>query len=41
MQIDQFLLKSYKDLGYQIINIPFGTLEERTNFIVNSLSCDL
>ena len=39
--IDNFLLKAYKELGYNIINVPFGTIEQRTNFIINSLSCDL
>lgn len=39
--IDVFLMKSYTDLGYNIINVPFGTLEERTNFVLNSLSCEL
>ncbi|MEP2171878.1 MAG: ATP-binding protein [Polaribacter sp.] len=39
--IDVFLLKSYTDLGYHIINVPFGTIEERTNFVLHSLSCKL
>lgn len=39
--IDNYLTKSYTELGYKLINIPFGTIEERTNFIINSLSCDL
>ena len=37
-KIDLFLLKTYLKLGYSIVNVPFGTIEERTNFIVNSLS---
>ncbi len=39
--IDTFLTKAYSELDYKIINVPFGTVDERTNFIINSLSCDL
>lgn len=39
--IDTFLTKAYTDLEYKIINVPFGTIEERTHFIIHSLSCDL
>ena len=39
--IDTFLLDAYVEVGYKIINVPFGSVEERTNFILNSLSCDL
>lgn len=39
--IDTFLTKAYQDLGYKIINVPFGSVLERTNFIINSLACDL
>lgn len=35
--IDQFLQKAYKDLGYTIIEVPFGSVIERVNFIVNWL----
>ena len=41
IEIDVFLMKAYLDLGYAIINVPFGSIKERTNFIINSLSCDL
>ena len=40
-KIDAFLTKAYQELGYKLINIPFGTVDERTNFIINSLACDL
>jgi predicted ATPase len=40
-KIDVYLRKAYLDLGYTLINVPFGSLKERTNFIINSLSCDL
>ena len=39
--IDTFLLKTYSELGYRTINIPFGTVYERVDFIINSLSCEL
>ena len=35
--IDQFLQKAYKDLGYNIIDVPFGSIEERVDFILNWL----
>ena len=40
-KIDLFLLEAYKQLGYKIINVPFGSVKERTDFIVNSLTSDL
>ena len=39
--IDEFLTKAYTELGYKIINVPFGSIDERTNFILNSLSCEI
>lgn len=39
--IDGFLTKAYIDLNYKIINVPFGTVDERTNFIIHSLSLNL
>lgn len=35
--IDQFLQKAYKDLGYLIVDVPFGSVEERTAFILHWL----
>lgn len=40
-KIDVYLKKAYLDLGYTLIDVPFGSLKERTEFILNSLSCDL
>ena len=40
-EIDVFLIKAYTDLGYTIINVPFGTIKERTDYVVNSLLSDL
>ena len=39
--IDKFLLKAYSALGYKIYNVPFGSIKERTDFILNALSCDI
>ena len=39
--INKFLIDAYKDLGYSIINVPFGSVKDRTDFIINSLSSDL
>lgn len=36
--IDQFIIKTYTDLGYKIINVPFGKLEERVQFILHFLT---
>ena len=36
--IHQFLIEAYKELGYAIIEVPFGTVKDRTDFIINSLS---
>jgi len=36
-EIDIFLQRAYKDLGYEMISVPFGTVEERTDFILTWL----
>ncbi|WP_298778894.1 ATP-binding protein [uncultured Polaribacter sp.] len=41
IKIDKYLLEAYNYLNYKIINVPFGTTKERTDFIINSLSCEL
>ncbi len=38
VKIDTFLTKAYTNLGYQLINVPFGDIEQRAHFILNSLS---
>jgi predicted ATPase len=40
VKIDAFLIEAYSELGYMLVNVPFGSVKERTNFIVNSLSCE-
>lgn len=37
VEINSFLEKSYTKIGYEIINIPFGSVKERCNFILESL----
>jgi predicted ATPase len=41
IRINNFLEKTYKELGYTLINVPFGSIKERTNFIINSLKSDI
>ena len=33
--IDRFLIKTYQKLGYHLVDVPFGTISERTQFIIN------
>jgi predicted ATPase len=40
VKIDTFLVAAYSELGYTLIHVPFGSVEERTNFIIKSLSCE-
>ena len=35
--IDTYLEKTYKDLNYSLIEVPFDTVENRSNFILNWL----
>ncbi len=35
--ISEFIYKTYQDLGYAITNVPFGNVEERSQYILNSL----
>ena len=37
LQIHEHLKNTYKSLGYNITEVPFGTVEERTNFILNTI----
>jgi len=37
LQIHNHLKNTYKNFGYHIIEVPFGTVEERTNFILNNI----
>ncbi|MCG8805344.1 ATP-binding protein [Tenacibaculum finnmarkense] len=37
VEIDRFLKKSYLEIGYEIITVPFGTVRERCDFILQSI----
>ena len=37
LAIHNHLKKAYKDLGYTIIEVPFGTARERANFILEKI----
>lgn len=37
-KINEHLIKSYQGLGYVIKEVPFGSIQDRAQFIVNSLS---
>lgn len=37
VKIHGYLINIYKNFGYYIIEVPFGSVEERTNFIINSI----
>lgn len=39
--IDTFLVDAYHKLGYKIITIPFGSVNDRADYIINSLACDI
>ena len=35
--IDKYLQNTYQELGYSITEVPFGTVKDRSNFILNWL----
>lgn len=41
VKIDTFLREAYLEVGYEIINVPFGTVKERCDFILHSLQNDV
>jgi len=38
LKIHDCLVKTYKTYNYQLINVPFGTVKERTDFILKTLN---
>jgi len=40
IKIDEFLKEAYTALNYKLVNVPFGSIKHRTDFIINSLSCE-
>lgn len=41
LQIDSFLTKTYQNFGYQIVNVPFGSIDERVDYIINYLQSNV
>jgi len=41
VKIDKFLQKAYKELGYNLIKVPFGIVKSRTDFILKNIESDL
>jgi predicted ATPase len=40
VRINEYLVTAYKELGYAIIEVPYGSVTERTDFILNSLESE-
>jgi len=38
VQIHDYLKQTYIDFNYKIVEVPFGTVEERSNFILNRIA---
>lgn len=38
LKIHEHLLETYQSYNYNLIDVPFGTVEERTNFILEALN---
>ncbi len=41
VEIHHYLKKTYKEIGYKINIVPFGSVKERTNFILDSLKNEI
>ena len=41
VKIDTFLKEAYEEIGYNIIDVPFGTVHERCDFILHTLKHDV
>ncbi|RSC92646.1 AAA family ATPase [Tenacibaculum singaporense] len=41
VKIDTFLKEAYEEVGYNIIDVPFGSVQERCDFILHSLKHDV
>lgn len=37
LEISKFLFDAYSELQYEIIDVPYGSVKERSNFILNAL----
>lgn len=38
LEIHDYLLNTYQSLNYQLVDVPFDTVENRTNFILKTLN---
>lgn len=38
IEIHKYLLETYKRFGYNLINVPFGSVESRVDFVLESLN---
>lgn len=38
IEIQHHLLEAYKRFGYQLLDVPFGSIKNRTDFILNALN---
>ncbi|CAM1353488.1 MULTISPECIES: AAA family ATPase [Tenacibaculum] len=41
VKIDRYLRETYEEVGYTIIDVPFGSVKERCDFILHSLKNDV
>ena len=41
VKIHHHLIKTYQKIGYQICIVPFGTIQERTNYILDAIKNNL
>ena len=37
IEVESFLYKAYQEMGYELIQVPVGTVEERLAFIHNAI----
>jgi len=36
-EVDHYMRKAYEELGYELVEVPIGTVEERISFILSSI----
>jgi len=36
-KIHEYLVKTYKNYGYKVIDVPFGSIKDRAQYIINSI----
>lgn len=41
LELSEYIYDAYKELDYKIVNVPFGSIEDRCDFILNTIKiCD-